>query len=786
MTCCTTVTTPAPRPIDSAPSATRFYPPSTANSPTANVTTPPASKTVFDRLLSWFLSFSLVTRLLVLPLVFMMTGALWVPLYSSLYLQVSLPCVFLHSCGAHLSAFCAQFVSDLKRMSHRLWILIGDSWLVNATVIAPVLYVIAYIPFLRNLVRLYLEYKERRQTVDTGPRKSASLSSKPMSSTERKFNYRVRARDASGSANTAVRRQLRPRPSLASSALLSPSPGTEQTVSATESGMASNCGSSTPAPPGAFPRSTTNMTVLRETGSRPASRSTTPVRTRAIGVSTPDYSATESLLLLRTGSRGRSNLQETPGNELSDVQGGSAEDRSTSTDGRDGTPLIPIPRRVRQKTPHHRVNFSEEFSMSSPEADVAFDDSTDGSEVETTGVDISNGSGSADMDIVTNSRIDRSIDTSSEDMDLVTLSPRSPESEPSFGNLPWTSTPQVNAPVKRDSEQDLSPSTNELFCVPTASERRANSKRTDVAVPLGRISWNPFIDTPDRQKGYGGAILAKRRRVVSGPRPQPESKVSGLPVQAGDITKTQPFAQNRLQPHAVAQMQAASRSAFTPEINRNLESPASPAPEPFRPQALVFTARSTTRVSPPNGPRGPRGPHEMPRAFDTPEANANPGLRQVPPAANVTPLRGEVRAPAHSTPLPIRGLERSLGSSTPGTSPRPLHVPPSSSSPLTPWERARPEDLSASERRFQLENQTMFNDPTSPSPADWRRHPTPPRSLFEQVIRDSEPRPARRRQLAGPEVSFCEACNHKLPCADVSSCFDSLSRMMVSIGMARW
>ncbi|KAJ9113570.1 hypothetical protein QFC20_001921 [Naganishia adeliensis] len=702
---------PAPKPIDSAPSATRFYPPSTANSPTANVTTPPASKTVFDRLFLWFMSFSLVTRLLVLPLVFMMTGALWVPLYSSLYLQ---------------------FVSDLKRMSHRLWILIGNSWLVNATVIAPVLYVIVSIPFLRNLVRLYLEYKERRQTVDTGPRKSSSLSSKPMSSTERKFNYRVGARDASGSANTAVLRQFRPRPSLASSALLSPSTGTEQTVFATESGMASKCGPSTPVPPGAFPRSTTNRTILRETGSRPASRSTTPVRTRAIGVSTPDYSAAESLLLLRTGSRGRSNLQETPGNELSDVQGGSAEDRSTSTDGRDGTPLIPIPRRVRQKTPHHRVNFSEESSMSSPEADVAFDDSTDGSEVETTGVDTSNGSGSADMDIVTNSRIDRSIDTSSEDMDLVTLSPRSPESEPSFGNLPWTSTPQTNAPVKRDSEQDLSPSTNELFCVPTASERRANSKRTDVAVPLGRISVNPFIDTPGRQKGYGGAILAKGRTVVSVPRPQPEKKF-------------------RPKPHVVSQMQVAGRSAFTPEINRNLEFPASPAPEPFRPQALVFTARSTTRVSPPNGPRGPRGPHEMPRAFDTPEANANPGRRQVPPAANVTPLRGEVRAPAHSTPLPIRGLERSLGSSTPGTSPRPLHVPPSSSSPLTPWERARPEDLSASERRFQLENQTMFNDPTSPSPADWRRHPTPPRSPFEQVIRDSEPRPARRQQPAGPE-----------------------------------
>ncbi|KAJ9113560.1 hypothetical protein QFC20_001911 [Naganishia adeliensis] len=544
----------------------------------------------------------------------------------------------------------------------------------SAQVIAPVLYVIASIPFLRNLVKLYLEYKERRQTVDTGPRKSSSLSSKPMSSTERKFNYRVGARDPSGSANTAVRRQFRPRPSLASSALLSPSPGTEQTVPATESGMASNCGSSTPAPP-------ENSPV--------ASRSTTPVD-------------------------------------------GSAEDRSTSTDGRDGTPLIPIPRRVRQKTPHHRVNFSEESSMSSPEADVAFDDSTDGSEVETTGVDTSNGSGSADMDIVTNSRIDRSIDTSSEDMDLVTLSPRSPESEPSFGNLPWTSTPQTNAPVKRDSEQDLSPSTNELFCVPTASERRANSKRTDVAVPLGRISVNPFIDTPGRQKGYGGAILAKGRTVVSVPRPQPEKKF-------------------RPKPHVVSQMQVAGRSAFTPEINRNLESPASPAPEPFRPQALVFIARSTTRVSPPNGPRGPRGPHEMPRAFDTPEANANPGRRQVPPAANVTPLRGEVRAPAHSTPLPIRGRERSLGSSTPGTSPRPLPVPPSSSSPLTPWERARPEDLSASDRRFQLENQTMFNDPTSPSPADWRRHPTPPRSLFEQVIRDSEPRLARRQQPAGPE-----------------------------------
>jgi hypothetical protein len=53
----------------------------------------------------------------------------------------------------------------------------------------------------------------------------------------------------------------------------------------------------------------------------------------------------------------------------------------------------------------------------------------------------------------------------------------------------------------------------------------------------------------------------------------------------------------------------------------------------------------------------------------------------------------------------------------------------------------------------------MFDDPTSPSPAERQTLSTPQREVFQEVIWGSEPRPAREQQLAGPEVSLCMAGN---------------------------
>jgi hypothetical protein len=55
------------------------------------------------------------------------------------------------------------------------------------------------------------------------------------------------------------------------------------------------------------------------------------------------------------------------------------------------------------------------------------------------------------------------------------------------------------------------------------------------------MSVNPFIDTPDRQRGYGGLVVANERRVVSGPGPQPEKKVSGIAMRSCGSTNSDPL-----------------------------------------------------------------------------------------------------------------------------------------------------------------------------------------------------------------------------------------------------
>jgi hypothetical protein len=58
---------------------------------TANVSSPGIPRTALYRLVARIMFlFSIETWLLVLPLAFMVTGALWVPFYGSQYLQVGL------------------------------------------------------------------------------------------------------------------------------------------------------------------------------------------------------------------------------------------------------------------------------------------------------------------------------------------------------------------------------------------------------------------------------------------------------------------------------------------------------------------------------------------------------------------------------------------------------------------------------------------------------------------------------------------------------------------------
>lgn len=410
------------------------------------------------------------------------------------------------------------------------------------------------IPFLRNRMAEYLDYLERCKGDQVGSRRSASPPRARLSSAERIFRFR-RTRSARGRVHIPTYRQIRsPLPDFSASPLTRP-----DGVSVGKDEAASSYGTPISSPPQTQSRSS-GVALPSGSGSRLASQAASPARAGALSVSTPDDSAAEALLLLRTKSRGRSTVARIADPGLLAVQDGSVKDGSISSPraGSDGTLPMSISEGFRHKTPLHRIESKNDDSFASPEADQAFDDSTDGSEYDpeldtsdgsgstdmdnvtrssiADTADISNGSGSADMNIVTRSSINVTPDASGEPMDLETPSPRSPESEPSFGNQPYHSTPHV-APLK----QVLDLPARRLFATPTSFERRESSGRQDVArlpswVPFKPRSSNPFIDADDIRWGIGQPETQARIRRASGRGAESGKKVSQMTTMQEDHT----------------------------------------------------------------------------------------------------------------------------------------------------------------------------------------------------------------------------------------------------------